>query len=120
MREPPLGLEEVPHPALELLCNEVLCAPTTETLLVGVYEVLVPELIASFEAYAATTNPLADAPSVRIARFALLELRDMDEFGRKALVANAPERLLARGRPSVWPRITTTARADSNLLREAV
>ena len=89
MREPPLGLEEVPHPALELLCNEVLCAPTTEALLVGVYEVLVRELIASFEAYAATTNPLADAPSVRIARFALLELRDMDEFGRKALVANA-------------------------------
>ena len=57
MREPPLGLEEIPHPALQLLCDEVLCAPTTH-LLVGVYEVLVPELIASFESYAATTNPL--------------------------------------------------------------
>ncbi len=89
MREPPLGLEVVPHPALELLCNEVLCAPTTEALLVGVYEVLVPELIASFEAYVATTNRLADAPSVRVARFALLELRDMVEFGRQALVADA-------------------------------
>ncbi len=89
MREPPLGLEEVPHPALGLLCDEALCAPTTEALLVGLYEVLVPELIASFEAYVATTNPLADAPSVRIARFALLELRDMAEFGRQAILADA-------------------------------
>ena len=89
MREPPLGLEVVPHPALKLLCDEVLCAPTTQTLLVGVYEVLVPELIGSLEQYVATTNPLADAPSVRVARFALLELRDMAEFGRKILVADA-------------------------------
>jgi hypothetical protein len=83
MREPPLGLEEIPHPALQMLCDEVLCAPTTPTLLIGAYEVLIPELIASFESYLATTNPLADAPSVRVARFALLELRDMAEFGRK-------------------------------------
>jgi hypothetical protein len=84
MREPPLGLEEIPHPALQRLCDEVLCAPTTPTLLIGVYDVLIPELIASFEAYLATTNPLADAPSVRVARFALLELHDIAEFGRKA------------------------------------
>ncbi len=87
MREPPLGLEEVPHPALELLCNEVLCAPTTDELLRGVYGVLVPALIDSFENYIATTNPLADAPSVRVARFALLELREMNEFGRQAIEA---------------------------------
>ena len=89
MREPPLGLEVIPHPALQLLCDEVLCAPTTPTLLIGVYDVLIPELIASFESYLATTNPLVDAPSVRVARFALLELRDMAEFGRIALVADA-------------------------------
>ena len=88
MREPPLGLDVVPHSALGLMCDEVLCAPTTEALLIGVYEVLVPELIASFEAYVATTNPLTDAPSVRVARFALLELRDMAEFGRRALMAD--------------------------------
>jgi hypothetical protein len=33
MREPPLGLEDVPHPALDLYFNEILCAPTTESLL---------------------------------------------------------------------------------------
>src|SRR6476659_9453496 len=37
MREPPLGLEAVPHPALEFAFDEVLAAPTTAELLVGVY-----------------------------------------------------------------------------------
>src|SRR6476646_6140478 len=37
MREPPLGLEDVPHPALEAFFNEILCAPTTGELLHGVY-----------------------------------------------------------------------------------
>src|SRR6187551_2887140 len=30
MREPPLGLEDVPHAALDLFFNEILCAPSTE------------------------------------------------------------------------------------------
>ena len=42
MREPPLGLEEVPHPALEVFFDEILAAPTTEELLVGVYEQALP------------------------------------------------------------------------------
>lgn len=57
MREPPLSLEDVPHPALQLLCGEVLCAPTTEALLNGI-DIVVSELRRSHESYAATTNPL--------------------------------------------------------------
>src|SRR3954470_23057498 len=38
MREPPLGLEEIPHPALEQFFDEVRAAPTTAELLVGLYE----------------------------------------------------------------------------------
>src|SRR5438105_11000213 len=38
MREPPLGLEEVPHAALAVFFDEILAAPTTAELLVGVYE----------------------------------------------------------------------------------
>src|SRR5436309_8287252 len=38
MREPPLGLEAVPDAALEILFDEILAAPTTEELLVGIYE----------------------------------------------------------------------------------
>src|SRR5918994_341272 len=37
MREPPLGLEDVPHTALEAFFDEVLAAPTTQHLLAGVY-----------------------------------------------------------------------------------
>ena len=41
MREPPLGLEDVPHPALEAFFDEMLAAPTTEELLEGTYLVAV-------------------------------------------------------------------------------
>ncbi len=85
MREPPLGLEVVPHPALELACDEILCAPTTQERCLGLYEVLLPALNEAIQDYLETTNRLADAPSVRILRFAQLELFDMLEFGQKAL-----------------------------------
>src|ERR1017187_8810329 len=32
-REPPLGLEQVPHEALQIFFDEILAAPTTESLL---------------------------------------------------------------------------------------
>src|SRR5580698_9081595 len=44
MREPPLGLEAVPHPALSIFFDEVLAAPTTEELLVGLSEKALPYL----------------------------------------------------------------------------
>src|SRR5437870_12475232 len=47
MREPPLGLEEIPHPALEILFDEILAAPTTAELLVGIYEQAIPALDAA-------------------------------------------------------------------------
>src|SRR5438552_3954686 len=47
MREPPLGLEEVPHPALEVFFDEVLSAPTTAELLASVYEKALPALDAA-------------------------------------------------------------------------
>src|SRR5437868_6118524 len=42
----------------------------------------------------ADTNPLTDAPSVRVCRFARLELADMINFGRKssACLVDAPTR----------------------------
>src|SRR5204863_4876283 len=85
MREPPLGLEAVPHPALELFFDEILAAPTTEALLVGLYAVALPALDAALARHVADTNPLADAPSVRVLRFARLELADMIDFGRRCL-----------------------------------
>ncbi len=85
MREPPLGLEAVPHPALGVFFDEILAAPTTEELLAGVYEKALPALDAALERHLHDTNPLADAPSVRVCRFARLELADMLDFGRKSV-----------------------------------
>jgi len=83
MREPPLGLEEIPHPALEIFFDEILAAPTTEELLIGIYERALPALDAALKRHMADTNPLTDAPSIRVCRFARLELADMIDFGSR-------------------------------------
>jgi hypothetical protein len=85
MREPPLGLEAVPDPALEVFFDEILAAPTTFEKLLGVYKYALPELERTLGLYMSETNPLADAPSVRVCRFGRLELADMIDFGQKCL-----------------------------------
>jgi len=85
MREPPLGLDAVPDPALEIFFDEILAAPTTAGLLLGVYGSAMPALDAALARHAADTNPLTDAPSVRVCRFARVELADMIEFGRRCV-----------------------------------
>jgi hypothetical protein len=94
MREPPLGLEDVPHPALQIFFDEILAAPTTAELLVGIYEQALPALDAALARHLEDTNPLADAPSVRVCRFARLELADMIDFGKKCItcLVDASER----------------------------
>src|SRR5437870_8145195 len=81
MREPPLGLESVPDTNLEIFFDEILGAPTTEELVLGLYGKALPAVIAALERHIADTNLLADQPSVRVCRFALLELDDMLKFG---------------------------------------
>lgn len=94
MREPPLGLDQVPDPNLKLFFDEILSAPTTEELLFGIYEKALPALKAALERHKADTNLLADAPSVRLCRFALLEIEDMLEFGAQSLasIVDTPSR----------------------------
>jgi hypothetical protein len=90
MREPPLGLEDVPHPALEAFFDEILNSSRTEELLFGVYDVAVSYLLHTIKQYMADTNPLTDAPSRRVLRFANLELDDMWQFGRRCAAAEWP------------------------------
>ena len=85
MREPPLGLDAVPDAALDLFFDELLASPTTEALLLGVYEHALPALAAALRAHPLATNRLVDHPSVRICRFALLEVDDMIAYGRQAI-----------------------------------
>ena len=85
MREPPLGLENIPDENLEILFDEIIAAPSTEELLIGLYEVAFPFLKSSLQEHLEITNPLADHPSVRIIRFALLEIEEMILFGKSCL-----------------------------------
>jgi hypothetical protein len=85
MREPPLGLEAIPHPALEIFFDEILAASTTQELLLGLYEVALPALEAALERHLADTNRLVDHPTVRLCRFALLEIDDMITYGAQAI-----------------------------------
>ena len=66
MREPPLGLDEVPDPNLELFFDEILGD-------------------AALRRHLADTTPLADYPPVRLCRMALPELEDVEGFGSDAV-----------------------------------
>ena len=85
MREPPLGLETVPHAALGVFFDEILAAPTTAALLVGLYEKALPALRDALERHMRDSNPLTDAPSMRICRFARLETEEMIDFGQRSI-----------------------------------
>jgi hypothetical protein len=87
MREPPLGLEDVPHPALEGYFDEILNAPGTKELLAGVYGHALGALHVDIKKYMSETNPLTDAPSRRVLRFAALEIDEMQQFGMACTAA---------------------------------
>ncbi len=84
MREPPLGLEDVPHPALEAYFEEIQGNWNTEELVLGAYLHAMSVLDTAIAKYMAETNPLTDAPTCRVLRFARLELSDMKKFGEHA------------------------------------
>jgi hypothetical protein len=111
LREPPLGLEVVPHISLERLCDEVLCAPSHVELTLGLYECVVPALVDSLKKYMRTTNLLVDAPSVRLTRFCLLEMEDVATFGRQAVVCLVDER--SRERLAPWLELLRSCIAEA-------
>ncbi len=80
MRHPPLGLDKVPHPALETFFDEIQAAPM-EALLHGLYQKAHPAISQAFEQHLKDTNPLADAPSIRVIKMALADLSTMQAWG---------------------------------------
>src|SRR2546421_11110908 len=93
MREPPLGLELVPDACLEIFFDEILAAPTTEELVLGLYQTALPALKAALARHIADTNPLVDQPSVRWCRFALFEADDMLKFGAQTVAGLIDEKI---------------------------
>ena len=85
MREPPLGLEVVPDENLQIFFDEILASPSTEELVVGVYEVALPAIREAIQRQMSDTHPIADAPTVRVCRFAMIEIDDMLQFGERAV-----------------------------------
>ncbi len=85
MREPPLGLDKVPHESLKLLMDEIIAAPTTEELILGVYEVALPAVLESADRLQCDAHPLADAPTIRLAKLMRFELTEVASFGDQAI-----------------------------------
>src|SRR5262249_18470093 len=68
-------------------------------LLLGVYEKALPALDAALARHLADTNPLADAPTVRVCRFARLELADLIDWGRRCVACLVDEPARAAVQP---------------------
>src|SRR5258708_19281358 len=58
MREPPLGLEAVPDAALQMFFDEIQNAPTTELLILRIYQKPLPALHPAFSHPPLHSNPL--------------------------------------------------------------
>src|SRR5262249_23351886 len=86
----------------EVFFDEILAAPTTAELLVGIHEKALPALDAALARHLADTNPLADAPSVRVCRFARLEVADMIAFGARSIAGLVD----AQARSAMQPWLT--------------
>lgn len=85
MREPPLGLDKIPHPAMEVFFDEVLGAEKIEEVLLGIYEVAFPDLIAGLTRHIDETHLLADQPTIRICRQILVDAEAMLAWGQKSI-----------------------------------
>jgi len=85
MRQPPHGLEVSPDPSLDVFFDEIEAAPGTSSLITGLYLVAVPAVRAAFEQLQAATNRLFDHPTYRVCRHALLEMEEIDQYGKEAV-----------------------------------
>jgi hypothetical protein len=105
MREPPLGLDACPDAALDAFFDELIAAPDTGSLVLGLYEWAVPHLRDALRRHLTATNKLTDHPSHRLCRFALLELDEMAEFGARCVERLVP----AEHRRGLEPWLDTLA-----------
>ena len=99
MREPPLGLDKIPDPHLEIYFDEIRSAPTTEERLTALYQKAIPELSRAMARHLEDTNPLADYPSTRALKFARQDLLQMENFGREAVASLVAEDCRSRAEP---------------------
>ncbi len=87
MRKPPHFFDRVDDSALEDFFEELLRSRSTRELLTGVYSVLKPGLVEAAEDYMSEASPLADQPTFRVLKLALVEEREQIAWGEQALAA---------------------------------
>jgi len=87
MRHPPLGLDKIPDPQLAGFFDEILAAPDTRLLVVGLYQVALPALLEAVEAMQRDSNPLAEAPTLRMLKIIQPDLEGMIAWGDEVIAA---------------------------------
>lgn len=85
MRQPPHGLDVSPDESLDMFFDEILCAPSVEALLIGLYEQAIPAVIRALKKLMVDTNKLFDHPTWRICRLTLIEMQDIQQYGVEAV-----------------------------------
>lgn len=85
MREPPLGLDKDPEESLVVFFDEINGSDNTYELLLGIYELALPAILEACERLKNDAHPLADAPTVRVAKLMVFELQELVQFGQRAL-----------------------------------
>ena len=81
LRQNPAVLEREPDQRLSLLMDELLHARSDEELLVGLYEVMKPAMLAAQRDYARTTQQIVDQPTVRLLRSTIADLEEQVAWG---------------------------------------
>ncbi|AZN42615.1 hypothetical protein [Paenibacillus albus] len=96
MREPPLGLDQVPDEKLRVWLDEAIHGDDTIELLVGFYRVIRAEIIKALNRYLAEMNRIAEHPTYRLLRGMLQDQEEMLDWGEQALAAliDSPEKEL--------------------------
>jgi hypothetical protein len=85
MREPPLGLDKVPHPALERLMDDIDVMGSAVELMTGMYSVALTAVLEACQRLRQDAHPLADAPTVRVAKLIEFELSELLQFGEHSI-----------------------------------
>jgi hypothetical protein len=92
LRQNPSVLARDPDQRLSLLLDELLHARTDEELLVGLYEIVKPALLAAERDYVLRTQQIVDQPTVRLLRSTIADLEDQLAWGQRAVRILVDER----------------------------
>lgn len=85
LRTSPAVLNHEPDAALSLLMDELIQARNDLELVVGIYGVVRPALLASYKKHMANTQQIVDQPTIRILRTMILDLEDQIAWGEQMI-----------------------------------